>query len=177
MLNKREIKSSMKKIILLFFVSFILIASSPQKHLPIHINLMNVDYAKLTPINSDFFNTHLKFHLLFLDSKESNCKLYKKIFYHKKYDYWIILKDQPTSTSLILFQIDKQNQFITNHKVISEINDIDGASCFSRGILYDNYFEIITMCKNQLYQNSKKQIISEQDTVSLKYNYQFEVIN
>lgn len=166
----------MKKLFLLFLGSFLLMASSPKKHLPIHINLMNVDYSKLEPIKSNFFNEHLKFHLLFLDSKEQHCKLYKKVSYHKKYDYWIILKENRGASSLILFQIDKNAQSITNHKIISQINDIDGSSCFSRSILYDNYFEIITMCKNQLYDNAKKQLVYKQDTVSQKYNYHFESV-
>ncbi len=169
-------KCLMKKLLLLLFGSFLLMSSSPKKHLPIHINLQNVDDSQLKSIDTDFFDEHLKFHLLFLDSREHHCKIYKKVSYHKGYDYWIIHKENSGPGSLILFQLDKKTKFITNHKIISEINDIDGSSCFSRSVLYDNYFEIITVCKDQVYEKKLKKIVPKWNTTNQKYNYQFEAI-
>ncbi|MCP4520443.1 MAG: hypothetical protein GY827_01900 [Cytophagales bacterium] len=167
----------MKKLILILFGSFLLLSSHiTNKSSPIHADLMNVDFKNLKSIDSTFYNKHLKFHSLFLNLKRQNCKLYKKVEAHRNYDYWIIYKDKLGSDALVLFQIDKKTQSITNHKILSEIYYTDGASCMQKAVLYNDHFETIKVCENQLYENQQKQVVIERDTVCQKYDYDFQPI-
>lgn len=157
---------TLKMFFLLFLASITLSSSNPKKHLPIYANLITIDYKKLQPIPSDFFNNQLKYNLFFLETKESNCKVFTKITHHKNFDYLILYRN--INDILVLFQLDKNSQHIVNHQIISEITENDGTSCLKKSVLYDEYFEITTICKN--YNQTQN------DTIIEKYNYNFELI-
>lgn len=155
----------------LFLLSFIclgLISSSPNRHIPIHVNISTFDYDKLEKINSKFYQKNLQYNLFFLETEEKDCKIFKKINYHKKNNYLIVYKESIMNDALILFQLDKKTKNITNHKVLSEIYSSDGFSCIKKSILYDDFFQISTICINDY----NKEI----DTTFQKYDYDFNLM-
>lgn len=159
---------NLKNIFLLSFICLGLISSKPKRHIPIYANIATFDRDKLQNINSNFYKEKLQYNLFFLETEEKDCKILKKINHHKQHDYLIIYKEHIMNDALILFQLDKKTNNITNHKILSEIYSSDGFSCIKKSILYDDFFEINTICIND---HTKKM-----DTIFHKYNYQFKLM-